>query len=164
MKTAGSRRGFTLTELVVALGILVLLMAMIMPSLGPMRRQARRRAAAASVAGTLRLARSMAIAQSAVYHVEFDAPAAPQPHRMLIHSGLGYDGNPVWPADGADNTSWLPEGIGFTSYPKPSNALRFLPDGSARGDVTVKFVDADGKETTVRVSPASGVVRTVRVN
>ena len=42
LKTAGSRRGFTLTELVVALGILVLLMAMILPSLGPMRRQARR--------------------------------------------------------------------------------------------------------------------------
>lgn len=148
-------RGFSLTEMVVVLAILMLLMAIIIPTIGPMRRQGRMKAASASVAGTLRLARSMAIAQSAVYNVEFETSTSPD--EVRIYSGTGSKSRP-------DRVELLPEGVVLKSVsPSLPPPIRFQPDGSCSNSFTVTIRGEKDDEYRIKVSPASGQVSVERV-
>ncbi len=146
--TRGSR-GFSLTEMVVVLAILMLLMAIIIPTIGPMRRQGRMKAGCASVAGALRLARSMAIAQSAIYKVDFETST--DPDEVRIHTG---------DKDKPDRVEKLPEGVDFVT---PTATGTFQPDGSCSGSFTVTIRGEKDDEYKIMVSPANGRVSVARV-
>lgn len=147
-----SSRGFSLTEMVVVLAILMLLMAIIIPIIGPMRRQGRMKAGCAAVAGALRTARSMAITQSAIYSVEFETST--DPDEVRIYSGLtGSKSNP-------DRVELLPAGVTLKSVPPP---IKFQPDGSCSGSFTVTIRGEKDDEYRIKVSPANGRVSVERV-
>lgn len=150
-----SSRGFSLTEMVVVLAILMLLMAIIIPIIGPMRRQGRMKAGCAAVAGALRTARSMAIAQSAIYKVDFETST--DPDEVRIYSGTGSKSKP-------DRIELLPERVDFYPPSLPADgALRFQPDGSCSGSFTVTIRGEKDDEYRIKVSPANGRVSVERV-
>ncbi len=151
--TRGSR-GFSLTEMVVVLAILMLLMAIIIPTIGPMRRQGRMKAGVASVAGALRLARSMAIAQSAIYSVDFETST--DPDEVRIYSGTGSKSKP-------DRIELLPERVSLHPPLPADGALQFQPDGSCSGSFTVTIRGEKDDEYRIKVSPANGRVSVERV-
>lgn len=146
-----SRRGFSLTELMVVLAVILLLAALIFPAIGPARRQARMRQSAATVAEAMRLARSLAIAHSAAYSLSFETTAVPQ--EVRIYSGGGSPDEP-------DRIERLPEGIEFHPEPPVDGAVVFRPDGSCDGNYTVglrnKLTTTDTRQ--VAVQAASGRV------
>jgi prepilin-type N-terminal cleavage/methylation domain-containing protein len=146
------RGGFSLTELVVVLAILILLAAAILPVIGPMRKRGRLRVASETVAGALRSARSLAIAQCAVYSVEFEVGT--DPHQVRIWSGTGSKADP-------DRIEKLPGDTRLYSC-SPAPPVQFEPDGSCRKAFTVAVRGADDREHRVKVSPASGYVKVVR--
>ena len=150
----GGSRGFSLTEMAVVLAILILLMAIIIPTIGPMRRQGRMKAASASVAGALRSARSLAIAQSAIYNVDFET--ATSPDEVRIYSGTGSKSKP-------DRVELLPEGVSFRPPLPADGALWFRPDGSCSGSFTATVRGEKDDEYRIKVSPAGGQVSVERV-
>jgi prepilin-type N-terminal cleavage/methylation domain-containing protein len=148
-----SGQGFSLIELVVVLAILLVLMAALLPIIGPLRRRGRLNVASSVVAGALRTARSMAIARSAVYSVEFET--AGDLDEARIYSGSGSKLK-------ADLVEQLPRDHSIYSC-TPATAIRFDPDGTCRGTYSIKVRSPDGREHTVTVSAASGYVKVTRV-
>ena len=146
-----SRRGFSLVEVVVVLGILLVLAAIILPTLGPMRRQGRMRVGAAAVAETLRLARSLAITHSAVYCVDFEFSIVPAEMHII-------SGDPP----SVDHVEKLPEGVEFfdTGTLPAVGALNFRPDGSCAGTFTINIRNHDSAADTrrIEVKAASGQI------
>jgi Tfp pilus assembly protein FimT len=151
-----SSRGYSLMELVVVLGIIIVLAAMIVPTVGPMRRQGRMRVGAATVAESLRLARSLAVSQSVYYCVDFDPVATPQ--QIIVFQGV--TGSKASP----ERVDRLPEGVRFQGATPADGLVLFNPDGSCSGNFTVKIRNADSApgipmdERTIAVTAASGRV------
>lgn len=73
MTTRTTRRGYTLLELVVVLAILLLLAAVVLPSIGAFRGDTRSRAAADVIRGELATARGRAMDERRPYRVAIDA-------------------------------------------------------------------------------------------
>jgi len=117
----------------VALGVLILLAAMIIPTIGPMRRQGRMRVGAATVAESLRLARSLAIAHSSVYKIDFETAA--DPDEVRIYSGTG-------DKDHYDRLEKLPADVRFQGALPIAGAGCCYADGSCSGNFTVWVQDA----------------------
>jgi prepilin-type N-terminal cleavage/methylation domain-containing protein len=146
-------RGFSLIEMVVVLGILILLAAMIVPTIGPMRRQGRMRVGAATVAEALRLARSLAITYSTVYKIDFET--ATDPDEVRIYSGTG-------DKDHYDRLEKLPADVQFQGLPPANGAVCFYPDGSCSGNFTVRVQDAKAvagtqkDDRSIEIKAASG--------
>jgi type II secretion system protein H len=141
-------RGFSLIELMVVLAIIMVLTAIIVPTIGPMRRQGRMRIGAATVAESLRLARSMAIAQSAAYSVD-----SPDPYRFRVYPGSEayVSPNPVL------ETRSLPEGVVLEMIAPPS--VSFQPDGSCSGIVVViRSLQPPIERRTIEAKAANGRV------
>ncbi len=137
-----------MVELVVALGVLMILAAMVVPTIEPMRRQGRLRVGAATVAESLRLARSLAIAQSAAYGVD-----SPDAGRIRIYSGGGACASP----DMVYETRQLPERVLRESLSAPY--VSFQPDGSCSGLVVViRDRDQASDKRTIEAKVASGRV------
>ena len=145
-------RGFSLTEMVVVVAILMLLAAAIIPAIGPMRRRGRLRVASATVAGALRTARSLAIAQSTVYSVEFETAA--DPDEVRIWSGSGSKIKP-------DRVMELPKLTRVTGC-SPAPPIEFDPDGSCRKAFTVSVRGETDSVHRIKVSPASGYIKVTR--
>ena len=152
-----SRCGFSLIEMAVVLAVLILLAAMIVPTIGPLRRQGRMRVGAATVAEALRLARSLAIAHSSVYKLDFETFADPhRPDEVRIYSGTG-DRNRY------DRLEKLPEAVRFKVALPPDGTVCFYPDGSCPGNFTIRIQDAgtagaQKDQRTIEVKAASGRV------
>lgn len=105
----GDERGFTLLEMIVVLAVLGLTVGLVIAH-GPLRSAGLdARSAASMLAGTLRAARSEAIADDRPVGVAFDGPAG------LVRVGTG----PARP-------------LGARLEP-PGRPLVFLPDGSSAG-------------------------------
>ncbi len=149
-----SSPGFSLTEMVVVLAILLVLMAALLPIIGPLRRRGRLNVASGAVAGSLRTARSMAIARSTVYSVEFET--AGDVDEARIYSGS--TGSKL----NADLVEQLPRDHSIYSC-TPATPIRFEPDGSCQGTYSIKVRGPDGREHTVAVNAASGGVKVTRV-
>ncbi len=147
-----SKRGFSLTELVVVVAILMLLAAAILPIIGPLRKRSKLKAASGAVAGVLRSARSMAIAHSTVYSVEFET--ASETDRAVVYSGTGSKLNP-------DGSEELPQGTSIYSC-SPVPPIRFDPDGTCRATHSVTVLGADAGKHVVKVGAASGQVKIIR--
>jgi prepilin-type N-terminal cleavage/methylation domain-containing protein len=69
MTTRAARRGFTLFELIVVMTLLLLLAAVILPSVGAFRGDSRQRAGADMIRGELAIARSRAMDEGRPYRV-----------------------------------------------------------------------------------------------
>lgn len=141
-------RGFSLIELVVVLAIIMILAAIIVPTIGPTRRQGKMRVGAATVAEALRLARSTAIAQSTPYSVD-----SPDPYRFRVYPGSGAY---VSPSPVLETRS-LPEGVTLESI-SPSS-VSFQPDGSCSGIVVViRSLQPPIERRTIEAKAANGRV------
>jgi general secretion pathway protein H len=127
--------GFTLIEMLVVVAVLGLAMALFAMH-GPQRSPALDlRTAAQQVAGTLRLARSRAIASNRDVNVTFDTAA-----RSVNLDGTGARTLP--PGIGVTVTALVGETAGDRLA-----AIRFAPDGSSTGGE----IDLDGAGRRVRV-------------
>src|SRR3954470_15195895 len=69
MTASAARRGFTLFELIVVMTLLLLLAAIILPSVGAFRGDTRQRAGADSIRGELATARARALDEGRPYRV-----------------------------------------------------------------------------------------------
>jgi prepilin-type N-terminal cleavage/methylation domain-containing protein len=145
------RQGFSLTEVVVVLAILVVLLAAVLPVIGPMRRQNRLRLGANAVAGSLRAARSLAIARSAPCYVY--AEAAGEPDRMRLYFASSTD---------SELEEVLPGGVRLVAPLPADGALWFDPDGSCSLSFTFLVRNDRGDEYQVAVGAASGRVKIAR--
>jgi type II secretory pathway pseudopilin PulG len=136
----------------VVLAIVILLAAAVLPTLGPMRRQGRLRAAANTVAGSLRSARSLAIARSDACYVY--AVDAPDPDEVLLY---------LAPFEKPEAVERLPEGVSFVgSLPDPGDVW-FLPDGSCSTSLVLRVKGEGREEYRITVSAASGRVSVRKV-
>ena len=149
MKSPNS--GFSLTEVVVVMAILMVMLAAALPIIGPMRQRGRLNVASGAIAGSLRTARSLAIAHSAVYSVEFET--AGDVDEARIYSGSA--GSKL----NADLVEQLPKDYSVSPLPP---VISFEPDGTCRGTYSIKIQSPDGREHTVTVSAASGNVKVTR--
>lgn len=144
-RAAGRRdAGFTLLEMIVVLAILGFALVMVVTH-GPVRNAAvETRAAAASIAGSLRLARTRALAESRTVSVAID----PAGRRVQVEGQA--------PAR-------LPSSVGL-NYVNPAGqpvagetVLHFAPDGSASGGA-IELVDGT-RRAEVGVDWLTGRVR-----
>lgn len=138
--------GFTLLEVLLALVIAAVLMAVAVPNLGPAVSRAQLYSAARDVASALRHARGQALVQGREAVFEIDVTR----HRYRI--------------TGRDKVYGLPEPIHLSLYTAETELMdegvgriRFFPDGSATGG-RVTLAGA-GREREVDVSWLTGEVK-----
>jgi prepilin-type N-terminal cleavage/methylation domain-containing protein len=145
-------KGFSLTEMVVVVAILILLAAAILPVIGPMRRQSRLKAGAAEVAGALRAARSMAIARSAACYVYTNTST--DPDEVRLYFAISKDPELV---------GRLPGSVSLVAPSGEASAGSFQPDGSPSSGFSISVTDGGDDRYRVSVSPGSGQVGIARV-
>jgi prepilin-type N-terminal cleavage/methylation domain-containing protein len=127
-----SRSGFTLLELLVVMGIMVLLMSISAIGIMGMRRGAEVRGAVMTVRTTMMLARQQAVTKRQNVIVEFYTVG--EDNKMVIVQGT---------ARATNSIVYLPRGVQFTSLPP---AITFTPSGGAGvgGPVPIGLKEKDG--------------------
>lgn len=168
---SGRRRdGYTLLEVLLVMAILVILVAVSIPSLDAMYGDTRVRGAADDVRGAWAEARARAI-DTGVGH-RFAVIPGSERYRVAPDSHDYWDGSKETEADGDDGkvlTGSLPSGIVFDikqDLPEEAGGWRviatFLPDGTCRDDARVVVQPSDGgSPLIVSVRGLTGIV-TVR--
>ncbi|MGZ8218211.1 GspH/FimT family protein [Methylomagnum sp.] len=139
-------RGFTLLELLLALGLVALLMALAVPNFGPAIARAQLTSATRDVASALRHVRGQALMRGRDAEFELDI----ERHRYKV--------------TGRNKAYSLPGGIGLSLYTAESETvdegtgrIRFFPDGSATGGrVTLA---GGGRKQVVDVNWLTGEVK-----
>lgn len=127
------KKGFTLVELLVVMGIMVMLMGISTLGLVGIRRGAELRGGARSVRSTLMLARQYAVTKRQEVQVGFTASSM-----TVSFSGGG----------STNRTTYFSPGIEITKMPD-NNPLRFLPNGG----LAVAGVFKD----TIEISEKTGI-------
>jgi prepilin-type N-terminal cleavage/methylation domain-containing protein len=139
-----NRRGFSLVEILVVTVIVSILLSFAVAVLGPMRRGGRLSLACFKVSGTMRLARSMAIANNRLYSVGF------QGTELRIWPTSGSIANP-------ESVEILPDNISIHT-PLPPAEVVFAQDGSCTPAWTVVLrEDTEGDLRSVTLEPAIGL-------
>jgi prepilin-type N-terminal cleavage/methylation domain-containing protein len=131
-----SRSGFTLLELLVVMGIMVLLMSISAIGIMGMRRGAEVRGAVMTVRTTMMLARQQAVTKRQNVSVEFYAPG--EDNTMVVVQGT---------ARATNSIVYLPRGVQFTSLPPGlPPTITFTPSGGAGvgAPVTIGLKEKDG--------------------
>jgi type II secretion system protein H len=146
---AGRRAGgFTLLELIVTLAIVVLMVAIVSPSIGRGTESIRMRAEVAAFAALLRHARERAIVSQTPQAVVVD----PVAHRVSVRAG-GPDGE-------VRETHELSDRVAIEASPPPALTVQFEPQGSSNGG---DFrLSAGTVAYRVTVDPLTGRVRNTR--
>jgi type II secretion system protein H len=143
-----AERGFTLLELVVTLGVVALVVALAIPTIGRSTESVRVRAEVAGFSALLRHARERAIVTNKPQAVVVDANA----HRISVRAG-GPDGE-------VRETRALPERLSVEATPPPALTVRFEPQGGSSGG---DFRLTSGTITyRVTVDALTGRVRSIR--
>ncbi len=137
-------RGFSLIEVLVVTVIIAILLSFAVAVLAPMRRGGRLSLACFKVSGTMRLARSMAIANNQLYSVGFQGTELR-----------------IWPTSGSINNpesvEILPDNISLHA-PFPPAAVVFAQDGSCSPAWTVVLrEDTEGALRSVTLESAIGL-------
>jgi len=167
-----SRQGFTLLEVLLVMAILVIMLAVAMPTLEGMMGNTRTRGAADEVTRAWATARSRSIDNGVPYRF------AVQPESSKYR--VAPDRDEYWSGDSGNDTDdgtvlagALPEGIRFqldANQPAMSNGsdsnwtpvVIFLPDGTSRADARIVVHPGDdGSPLYISVRALTGIV-TVR--
>jgi prepilin-type N-terminal cleavage/methylation domain-containing protein len=146
------RSGFTLMELLVVMGIMVLLMSISAIGFIGMRRGAEIRGAVMTVRTTMMLARQQAVTKRQNVTVQFGGDITTEKNMMtVIMGGSGVTNSVVY----------LPLGVGFSPLPL---SIIFTPSGKASGtgkaDITIKEKSGSGgapQSKTITVWLLTGV-------
>ena len=148
-----SRAGFTLTELLVVVGIIVLVSLVTIPAMTPFLRGQRLRSGARTVQSAILMARTQAIRRRAIYQVEFDQ----QNQEMRISDTDGL------PSSVFGKDVKLPDTISFS---EAVTTILFSPMGYATAgpDTShpIKLKDASGRELQLVFHRTTGQVRRPR--
>jgi len=155
-----AQQGFTLTELMVVIGIIVLVSLMTIPVMIPFMRGQRMRAGARIVQSAILRARTQAIRQRAIYQVQFN-----QTYQKMTISDL--DDNLV------GKEIKLPDTISFGKFFDSSGSpitdsaatIQFTPFGYAVSATVlhaIKLYDASRSQLTLAFQKSTGQVRRPR--
>jgi prepilin-type N-terminal cleavage/methylation domain-containing protein len=167
-----SRRGFTLLEVTLVMAVIVLLTAMVLPSIEAMYGDVRLSAAADQVRGRWADARTKAIEEGRPYRFATQPDGqykiAPDTAEFWGGSGdatAGESNDPDSPPLVIEES--LPQGIKFADESNAGDssdggpwqsALKFLPDGTASADKSITL-QADGyRPVQLRVRALTGAV------
>lgn len=167
-----ARRGFTLFELIVVMALLLLLAAIILPSVGAFRGDTRQRAAADSIRGELAVARARAMEEGRPYRV-----AISQDKARLRRAPDGADFAQVPGSDHFDASGAAvdyafehvtAEVVAEQDMPAPESVdgwmtiATVLPDGTCREDTAlIVITEQNNGSLRVRVRGLTGSARVV---
>ena len=172
MNTRPTRRGYTLLELVVVMAILLLLAAVVLPSIGAFRGDTRSRAAADTIRGELATARGHAMESNVPYRVAINQAGtrirrAPDGPEFATEAAFEYaDGNAkvVEYAFEYVIAEILagPEGAGDSEW---RTIATLLPDGTAlEENVVVGVREDDRTPMRIHIRGLTGASRVVTNN
>jgi Tfp pilus assembly protein FimT len=164
--------GFSLLEVLFALGLFLVLSGMAVPQLLVSVDRSRTRAAARFLASRMALARSQAVARSQTVALRFARDAGGDPGDTALTTYADANGNGVRSKDIASGDDSVLEGSVRLSDLFPgvvisalsigsSGILSFTPDGTATSG-TVYIRGRDGTQYAVRVLGATGRTRVLR--
>lgn len=148
-----TRRGFTLFELIVVLALLLLLAAVILPSVGAFRGDSRPRAAADALRGELAAARSRAMEEGRPYRVALSAdktrlrraPDTADFAQAAAHDGASPSAAAVDYALEHVTAEVVSEtGDGVDTSDGWATVATVLPDGSCREDTALVVITEPG--------------------
>ena len=138
-------RGFTIIELLVAMGLAAILMAIAIPQFMTWLPTINLGAGARQVAADLQLARTRGISQNSMFRVTFPAlPASGYTIEVFTAGAYVTDRGPIP----------LPLGITVTAV---SAAFNFTTHGTATSTSTITLQNTAGQTTTVTVNPVGRV-------
>jgi len=141
------QRGFTLTELLVVIGIIALVSVITVPAMVPFLRGQRLRAGARTVQSAILAARTQAIRRRAVYHVQFDHTNQKMTIADLNSNLFGKEIH-------------LPDTVSFSGA---VTTVEFAPFGYATaGPGNIGMQDASGNTLTLTFQASTGQVRRPR--
>jgi len=149
--------GFTLLELLVVMGIMVLLMGIGLTSWFGIRRGAEMRGAVSTVRTTLLLARQQAVTKRAKVTVKINSDATGD---YLSTSAKSYVG-----VNNLHAVSYLPKGVKFVASPVTSVTFNPVGNVSASGPQVVTLVEivkqkaASPETRKITVWPLTGVTK-----
>lgn len=172
MTTHHARRGFTMFELIVVMALLLLLAAVILPSVGAFRGDTRQRAGADSIRGELAVARSRAMEEGRPYRVAISQDGkrirrGPDTQDFAEVSAFGHPDSSASIVDFAfeyvtaeviaEQTDMAPESVGGWI-----TIATLQPDGTCREDsVLVLIKEENNGQIRVRVRGLTGSSRVV---
>ena len=170
--TARYRRGYTLFELIVVMAVLLLLAAIILPSLSAFRGDTRHRAAADTIRSELAVARARAMEEGRPYRVAISHPDG----KRIRRGPDGIDFTQSAPFDGPSGSAAVVDYefdyvtasvVSETDLqPEPTagwiTIATLLPDGTCREDTSlVVITEPDNGSLRVRVRGLTGSARVV---
>jgi prepilin-type N-terminal cleavage/methylation domain-containing protein len=176
MTTRGNTHGFSLTEMLVALGVVALLTVMAVPSLGRISDSQRRKGAISLAMGTLSSARTLALSGKRESWVVFRQEGGRLFLRTVLGEGPGFSPTGNWLAlpagilpaevDGSVASLPLPPAV-IASAGNPAGeilgGIGFLPTGKpcpgrSGGQLALVMRDARGTKTpAILLSRATGL-------
>lgn len=173
MTTPAPRRGFTVFEIVVVLALLLLLAAVLLPSVGAFRGDTRQRAAADLIRAELAVARSRAMEEGRPYRVAVSADGkrvrrAPDGPEFATAAGFGHADSSAqvvdYPFDEvtAEVVSEQPDS-GPVQIDNWVTIATVQPDGTCREDGALVLIkEEDGSTMRVHVRGLTGASRVVK--
>jgi type II secretion system protein H len=175
MTRLASRRGYTLIELIVVIAILILIAAVVLPSVGAFRGDSRPRAAADAIRGELAAARARAKEEGRPYRVAISEDGtrlrrAPDDADFEQAAAVDASGGAHAAVDYAlehVTASVVPEAD--AAPPASANGWTTLacvqPDGTCREDsVLVSLKDDDGPTLQLRIRGVTARARVLQPN
>lgn len=157
-----SRAGFTLFEMLMVLAIMSLSVALVVPRLAGSLTKMNARTAAGKIAGSLRYARSQAVAERTPYLSEFDL----RENRLEVRPADSETEGKNAPATAAPKRYHLPDGVRLELEGDDSRGIEkdskyvivFFPTGgSSGGEILIR--DEEKRDFTVRVDFITGSVQ-----
>ncbi len=146
-----TKNGFTLTELLIILGIIVILISISIPLINNIRPQLILSGAVRDLITNIRYAQQLAVTEQADHGVYFSTTTEDK-YQIIRHKNG---------ADSVVKEKLLPDGINFQQItPLTSNEIRFNPYGAVDEDGEITLINNNGATTTVRIS-SSGFVKTL---
>ncbi len=139
--------GFTLTEMLVSLGIILLITGLAVASLLPLSQKKRGQMTAARIVSAMRKAKWLAITEGAEYGVGFRRPSGGNWSILLLKKRSG-----EW--IGAEAP--VPLSPDITDLRLTGSSIKeFNPNGTSSGG-SVIFAAGDGRRRRISLSPATG--------
>jgi type II secretion system protein H len=156
----GSKRGFTLLELLVVMAIMVLLSGAVLATMAPALAEARLRSASAQLVSALRFARSHAVSRHVPTRLRLDIAARTSEVQVQETAD---DGTQAWRTltTQAGRRRALPEGVAIeaaqaaTETEAAERTVTFTALGRGE-DASLTITDSAGRGRTIRVDAVTG--------